>query len=687
MFTKLKKYDKFIKNPVKIKRSVRIVSNFRNIKAKIYITNKIIKKSRGWGAFCTNRIAQKCLSVALILALAVGMVPSKKAQAQLAGEPTTFVTSAYANHWGRSDLRVYLNNGLGTVAEDGTVSNKNYKLDSTADSDNTSGYAKQFSDAEFALVQPFTYVTNVLDGSANATAVYETTDRFWLPSGNNHKSTHVASWGSEDMSTDTQYSKSTAVDMSRIIPQPYWPNGISGYCWFRPPSFEQSHIALLTKFGFCVFAWYVTGPNSVAAACKINMESIIFASAASAKDIVGNSDSGAKRIEICGMYLKTVSDKTFTANTLTLSGNNLTVGYTGGEAGQYVVVQAFNEDILTAGTTSYEAAKQLEAGQTSATIDVTNWGVDSLNGYTVKVWMEDGTGSLARATIPETFVCINGVFVKTTDGAVQNDRVFSEKSGLQCSWGTIENVTNLNGKNATDQKIIFGGMEYWIAGRETAANGGKIDPNGNIMTLYQAKVVETKKFNSSSDAYSIDSRPAVTLQLTQDQISEIYDGTKKVYPPAQITTANLVDGYTLNWLHRASGAEVWAEGMPAATAFGTHEVRCYTPGTENYERTYSNVVNFIIKQIPEPSDFVFTGPSSWVYDGTPKTVTVKPKPNIMGMGAITIKYYIVYSNGTKTQLSGPPTVASPDGAHYEFWFDVAEGTEYTAKTDLPVILN
>ncbi len=49
MFTKLKKYDKFIKNPVKIKRSVYIVKNFREIKAKIYITNKISKKNPGGG--------------------------------------------------------------------------------------------------------------------------------------------------------------------------------------------------------------------------------------------------------------------------------------------------------------------------------------------------------------------------------------------------------------------------------------------------------------------------------------------------------------------------------------------------------------------------------------------------------------------------------------------------------------
>ncbi len=282
---------------------------------------------------------------------------------------------------------------------------------------------------------------------------------------------------------------------------------------------------------------------------------------------------------------------------------------------------------------------------------------------------------------------------------MKNGRVFALKKDLQCSWGNLaaldetayNNILAGNGQdgtagassnlvcgvNPTNQKIIFGSMEFWIAGRETAANGGAIDKDGDIMTLYQAKSVETRKFNVSEDSYTVDGKPAVTLRLYEDQAGS-------AYPADKIITANLVDGYALNWLHRTPGTNAWTEGMPVKV--GNYEVRCYTPGTENYERTYSNVVNFIIKKIPEPSDFVFTGPSSWIYDGTPKAVTVEPKPGITGMGAITIKYYIVYSDGTKTLLSGPPTVASPDGAHYEIWFDVAEGTEFTAKTDLPVVL-
>ena len=48
------------------------------------------------------------------------------------------------------------------------------------------------------------------------------------------------------------------------------------------------------------------------------------------------------------------------------------------------------------------------------------------------------------------------------------------------------------GANPTNQKIYFGEkdgnpLEFWIAGRETAANGGTVSDNGEIMTLYQEK--------------------------------------------------------------------------------------------------------------------------------------------------------------------------------------------------------
>lgn len=566
---------------------------------------KNCKNTKVGGGKTHNKIIPKILSLSVSASLMLAMVPNNGA---FAAEPTTFVTSAFANHWGRSDLRAYLNNGLATVAENGSVSNKNYGLNSTegeCNSNNTSGFAKQFSNAEYELVQPFTYSTNVLDGPADAE--YETIDKFWLPSGN-YSNNQIISWGAKDISANSQYLQTTTNDKDRIIPISYWSYGNSFYSWLRSPHYRIGDSALTASRGLYVDFRdvYIRSPSQ-AAACKIHLESVIFASAASAASIA--AAGGAKKIDISGfsnfgqkvtdalpdygMYLKTSSKDSFAANSLTLSGNTLTVSYSGGAAGQYVVVHAFKEDSLTGGHTSYVAAKKLAAGGTSETIDVSAWGLSSLNGYTIKVWMEDGSGSLAKATMPVTFVGTE----KKEDGASTNARVFAMKADLQTSWGKITNATDLVGANPTNQKIYFGAhdgspLEFWIAGRETAANEGEISATGEIMTLYQAKSVETKQFNVSTSGYK--ESPTVALQ---DGQSITYTGSSAVYS-GTVTYQNL-EGTDLElpknnptYQYSTDGGSTWTDGMP--TNAGTYKIRAKVAANDNYESATSAPVTFII---------------------------------------------------------------------------------------------
>ena len=593
----------------------------RTILNELYKRNKKLQKHKSGGGKTHNKIIPKILSLSVSASLMLAMVPNNGA---FAAEPTTFVTSAFANHWGRSDLRAYLNNGLATVAENGSVSNKNYGLNSTegeCNSNNTSGFAKQFSNAEYELVQPFTYATNVLNSNEEATAVYvyETTDRFWLPSGNYNKNQAI-SWGAKDISANSQYSQTTTNDKDRIIPISYWSYGNSIYSWLRSPNYIYGNRALRASRGYGVYDSFVNYLSpSLAAACKIHLESVIFASAASAASIAAAGTYGAKKIDISGssnfgqkvidalpdygMYLKTTADTgvTFTPTQLTLSNTNLTVSYSGGETGQYVVVHAYKDDSLTAGTTSYVAAKKItETGDgKSATIDITEWKnsegniITSLDGYTIKVWMEDGSGSLAKATMPVTFVGTE----KKEDGASTNARVFAMKADLQTSWGKITNATDLVGANPTNQKIYFGAhdgspLEFWIAGRETAANEGEISATGEIMTLYQAKSVETKQFNVSTSGYK--ESPTVALQ---DGQSITYTGSSAVYS-GTVTYQNL-EGTDLElpknnptYQYSTDGGSTWTDGMP--TNAGTYKIRAKVAANDNYESATSAPVTFII---------------------------------------------------------------------------------------------
>ena len=207
-------------------------------KAKSKIKNKL------WKIFTKEmvhkRMVQKLLSVGVSVSLMMAMVP----QTAWGAEPDKFVASAKANHWGRSDLRSYLNG----VAK----SSETLPLDTTTHARQISGYYEsQFTDAEFGLVKPFTYSTNVLDSSSNATATYDTTDRFWLPSANYNKD-QILSWGREDISSASQYTATTAQDLARVIPISYWNYGTATYSWLRSPYCDGSSGALRAHRGILV---------------------------------------------------------------------------------------------------------------------------------------------------------------------------------------------------------------------------------------------------------------------------------------------------------------------------------------------------------------------------------------------------------------------------------------------------
>ena len=655
-----------------------------------------------------HQFAQKLLSLGVSVSLMAAMVP----QMAWAEEPDKFVASAKANHWGRSDLRSYLNG----VAKDGET----LPLDTTHETREASGYYEsQFSNAEFGLVQPFTYSTNVLAGSYRneyATATYETSDRFWLPSGN-YSSYQVISWGGEDISSKAQYGTTTVNDKARIIPISYWSYGASSDSWLRSPFYYNSNSALEARRGYYVYFTYVYYYDpAVMSAFKIDLSSVIFASAASAASIA--AEGGAKKISISGssdfgkktsnslpdygMYLKTNSDdKNFSAGLLNLSGTDLTVTYTGGVQDQYVVVHAFKEDSLESGHDSYVAAGKINSADSLVTIDVTNWIISSLDGYTIKVWMEDASSkSLAKATDPQTFYGTSSG-ISTSDTEIKNPRVFAMNDELQCSWGDLSvlspddynnvlggNATSAGvvaGANPTNQKIYFGEkdgnpLEFWIAGRETAANGGTISSDGNIMTLYQAKSVEKMQFNSSTDNYT-GVGDAVTLQLA-DELSADYTGSPVSYPDVDTNITfsgqDSLDKNSLYWQYRANITAAWSEGMPANP--GTYEIRCYAAGTDTYERTYSAPVTFKVMETPTADDFDFSAPANLTYDGSPKTATVTAKSGISGMGTVTVKYYD--ENGNNPAVGSDTSTAPTNVGTYTVKIDVAEGDNYNSATDL-----
>ncbi len=138
----------------------------------------------------TKEIVKKGISVGICLAMLLPILPlnfsfimntEKEAKAGLATAPDHCTSKANANSWAYSDLRAWLNNALATsVPDSGTAAptGKNYKLDSTATSDNTSGYAKSaFPDNEsWSELAPITRF--ISDGKGS---YHKLTDKVVIP--------------------------------------------------------------------------------------------------------------------------------------------------------------------------------------------------------------------------------------------------------------------------------------------------------------------------------------------------------------------------------------------------------------------------------------------------------------------------------------------------------------------------
>lgn len=211
-----------------------------------------------------NKTFSRLIVLATIIAMMLGMMPNSDVLAT-GTEPETFVTATRGNHWGRSDLRAYMNN---VDKENNTL-----PLDSSTEGNNNDYFPSKFSDAEYDLVQPFTYSTNVLDSTGNVISTYEVTDKFWLPSGNINND-GLISWSQEDISSNAQYSRTTKNDKQHLIPISYWSDG------------RLRSMGLNSAYSLYSIRGYYVGNNVIfndsfwGATFKVDLSSVIFASAA-----------------------------------------------------------------------------------------------------------------------------------------------------------------------------------------------------------------------------------------------------------------------------------------------------------------------------------------------------------------------------------------------------------------------
>lgn len=419
-----------------------------------------------------KRIAhkRKWTAWALCAILACALFPASGQTA-----PAALFQPAYANDYGRSDIRAYLNSGLKTGLE------KNYRTNAVV-SGEAPMFEKHFTQGELSIVRPST----VLTYNAKTGLQEHLTDRFYLPAANEAEG--ILSYGEQDV---------PSAQSEQIIPRAYYANAQAG-AWVRTAGAEndQALVAGRTS-GFAPAQ--VSQQRDVAALCRVDMSAVSFGAMADAAALAAQGGSAAVQVDLSGvgqegaaqpgaygMHLKAADHTAFSAASYqVLEGSVVLKGLTGARGGAYAVLLAYPGE----GKTAYPvlmAAQQIEKdGQTEIALSASAFKeeLSRLGSYTLKIWMETPAAQgepFARATAPVQL-----------GRELQNKLVLADREQIGCSWE----------KDFAGQVLYFGRdqsgnpLEWWICAKEEETGAAEL-------VLYQKRAVEQAAFNESSIQYA-----------------------------------------------------------------------------------------------------------------------------------------------------------------------------------------
>ncbi len=394
---------------------------------------------------------------------------------------------AFAGHYGRSDLRAYLNGGLRSGLE------KNFRAESSLSS-GSAPFEQHFAQGELAAVRPSTIgLYNPKTGETE-----QLTDRFYLPACSAGQGT--LSWGEADGPAEGQ-------DASHLIPQSYWADSAAG-SWVRSAA-GQGDQALFAERQSGIGASELTARRGVAAICRVDGAQVHFAAMADARSIMAAGGAAAVQMQPgregqeapqsgYGMYLKTLDETAFSVKSYQVSENRITLkGLEHARKGAYVVLCAYPSQGKSAGYPVLMAAQPiLSDNQAEIALATDGMGQDAarLSSYTWRVWMETPASeaeAFSRATVPVQL-----------GRNLENPLVLAQEQALGASWGTPSGALE-PGADATNQVLYFGRdqagqpLEWWICGRE-----GEETAPGRTLVLYQKRAAGQEPFNSTAMEYA-----------------------------------------------------------------------------------------------------------------------------------------------------------------------------------------
>ena len=385
---------------------------------------------------------------------------------------------------------------------------------------------------------------------------------------------------------------------------------------------------------------------------------------------------------------------TFTMNGGTISGNAAT-GINGDGGGVYV---ASTDDmpskfIMNSGTISGNTAKNgggvyvystIKLGGTFTMNGGTISGNNSTYGGGVYVGQNAKMTVSGGARIEDNWKngSLNegsGAYVQGTNGSANNLYLYSVAIGTLAKTAHI-GITTAKTPTAGDPVQFATGandaaLDYTTIFTPDAADQGYVvnkDGRGNLfLNAHRHNWTYTANgatITATCDADGCANREGGSVKISASDAA--YDGHAKA---ATVTASNDWKGDAVNSIAvKYTGREGTVYDSSNAPTNAGKYTASITLGEGGNAKTAS-VEYEITKAAPQASDFNITPPETPVYDGNRHGAVVTVKGGITGMGEITATKYYINANG---QMD--PVKAN----RYEVRIDVAEGTNYTAATEV-----
>lgn len=427
-------------------------------------------KKRGW--------KNRALAWALCALLCAALFP---AQALAGGEPLW--QPAFASHYGRSDIRAYLNGGLRSGGS------KNFAAQSTPGQSAAPFEAHFTSGERSALLSTSVAVQNEKTGQTE-----QVEDVFYLPAAD-------AAAGQISWAPDAFLGGGEA-DAALLIPRDYWAAGENG-AWLRASAGREQ--ALFASADGKVLAGQLREERGVAAVCRVSLEGVSFAAMADAAGIAANGGAlCAEDAGQSGLYLKTLDETAFSLSSCRVQdGVILISGMQNAKKDAYVVFCAYAGQSKSDAPVLMAAQRILADGQQEIALPIGALGqqAERLSGYRWSIWMETPASqgeAFARATEP-----------LHRNKKLQNPLVFAQAEALAASWcehsvlstgggcGCLKNQAVCLGRDAQGQPLT-----WWIC-----------DAQGQTLTLYQRQCAERSVFDAAASDY-----PGTGVQFPEEAV-------------------------------------------------------------------------------------------------------------------------------------------------------------------------